>query len=73
MAEKKKRGGPRPGSGRKPLQFSEDERKLVSQMAAVGIPHEQIGRPGTVYAHFDRDRAWFSAAEIEATGKKGAA
>lgn len=35
-------GGKRPGSGRKPHKPTPEQRRLVEELAAVGIPREQI-------------------------------
>lgn len=71
MAEKK----PRNKGGRPPFKPTDDERKQVSQMCAVGIPHEQIAmvvRGGidadTLKKHFKTE---LREAKIRANAKIG--
>ena len=71
MAVKKKRGRP-------PFEPTDDQRKMVSQMAAVGITQEQIARAivekgisvETLQKYFDEEIA---TASIKANAKIGGA
>lgn len=42
MANNKKQGGARPGSGRKPAQISDEQRKQIQLLAGFGLNHQQI-------------------------------
>ena len=66
----------RKGSGRKPFNPTDDERKMVSQMAAVGIPHEQIAAVTRDGIDADTLKKYFTnelrEARIKANAKIGA-
>ena len=67
----------RKGSGRKPFKPTDDERKMVSQMAAVGIPHEQIAAVTRDGIDADTLKKYFTKelreARIKANAKIGGA
>ena len=65
----KKNGGARPGSGRKPFEPIESERKQVEALSGYGVPFEQIAALVRDGIHIDTLRTYFSTELVNGKAK----
>lgn len=68
----KKNGGARPGSGRKPFDPTDSERKQVEAMSGYGVPFEQIAALVRDGIHLDTLRTYFASELVNGKAKANA-